>query len=51
MAAWLSYIIFGVIVFGIFIAIGLTIYRRILEINMSKRMRKDKKLIEKDGDK
>lgn len=45
MAAWLSYVIFGVIVIGSFVAIGLTIYRRILEI------RKDKKLTEKDGDK
>lgn len=48
MAAWLSYVIFGVIVIGSFIAIGLTIYRRILEI---KKMRKDKKEIVKDGDK
>lgn len=48
MAAWLSYVIFSVIVIGSFIAIGLTIYRRILEI---KKMKKDKKSIEKDGDK
>ncbi|MFW4370886.1 MAG: hypothetical protein EHV01_002970 [Spiroplasma sp. hy2] len=47
MATWLSYFIFSVIVIGSFIAIGLTIYRRILEI---KKMRKDKKEIAKEGD-
>ncbi|MBW1241342.1 MAG: hypothetical protein EIB84_00195 (plasmid) [Spiroplasma poulsonii] len=48
MAAWLSYVIFGVIVIGSFIAIGLTIYRRILEI---KKYKKEKKEIERKEDK
>lgn len=48
MTAILSYIIFGVIVVGSFIAIGLTIYRRILEI---KKMKNEKKSLEKENSK
>lgn len=48
MASWISYIIFALIIFGSFIAIGLTIYRRILEI---KKYKKEKKEIESKEDK
>lgn len=48
MTAILSYIIFAAIVIGILIAIGLTIYRRILEI---KKEKKEKKQIESKEDK
>lgn len=45
MVGWISYLIFGLIVGGSFIAIGLKIYRRILEI---KRFKKEKVLNEKE---
>lgn len=46
MTSILSYIIFGVIIIGSFVAIGLTIYRRILEI---KKMKNEKKSLEKES--
>jgi hypothetical protein len=46
MTAILSYIIFSVIVIGIFVAIGLTIYRKILEI---KKIKNEKKSLEKES--